>query len=36
MRTDFGESNAEYVREHYDLFKINEVRLAIYTKLLES
>lgn len=35
MRTDFGESNAEYVREHYDLFKINELRLAIYTKLIE-
>ena len=35
MRTDFGESNAEYVRKHYDLFKINEDRFAIYSKLIE-
>jgi hypothetical protein len=35
MRTDFGEANADYVREHYDLFKINEERLAIYSKLIE-
>ena len=35
MRTDFGESNAEYVRENYDLFKINEDRFAIYSKLIE-
>lgn len=35
MRTDFGEANAEYVRKHYDLFKINIDRLAIYNKLLE-
>ena len=35
MRTDFGELNAEYVREHYDLFKINLERLAIYSKLIE-
>ena len=35
MRTDFGEANAEYVREHYDLFKINESRFAIYSKLIE-
>ena len=33
--TDFGESNAEYVREHYDLFKIKEDRFAIYSKLIE-
>ncbi len=35
MRTDFGEANAEYVRENYDLFKINEDRFAIYSKLIE-
>ena len=35
MRTDFGEANAEYVREHYDLFKINDIRFAIYSKLIE-
>jgi hypothetical protein len=35
MRTDFGEANAEYVRENYDLFKINEERFAIYSKLIE-
>lgn len=36
MREDYGEANAEYVREHYDLFKINEKRFDIYTKLIES
>ena len=35
MRDDFGHSNGEYVREHYDLFKINEARFAIYSKLIE-
>jgi hypothetical protein len=35
MREDYGEANAEYVREHYDLFKINEKRFDIYTKLIE-
>jgi hypothetical protein len=35
MRTDYGEANAEYVRKHYDLFKINEDRFAIYSKLIE-
>lgn len=35
MREDYGESNAEYVREHYDIFKINEARSAIYNKLIE-
>jgi hypothetical protein len=35
MRTDFGEANAEYVREHYDLFKINEDRFNIYTDLIK-
>jgi len=35
MRTDYGEANAEYVRENYDLFKINEDRFAIYSKLIE-
>jgi hypothetical protein len=34
MREDYGEANAEYVREHYDLFKINEHRFAIYNKLI--
>ena len=36
MREDFGEANAEYVREHYELFKINEVRKAIYDKLIDN
>lgn len=35
MRMDFGEANAEYVREHFDLFKINLERMAIYNKLIE-
>lgn len=36
MRIDFAEANAEYVRKNYDIFKINEVRFAIYSKLIES
>jgi hypothetical protein len=36
MRKDYAEANAEYVREHYDIFKINEARNAIYSKLIES
>lgn len=35
MRTDFAEANAEFVREHYDIFKVNESRFAIYSKLIE-
>ena len=35
MRNDYGQRNGEYVREHYDLFKINESRFAIYSKLIE-
>lgn len=34
MREDYGMKNAEYVRKHYDLFKINEEREAIYNKLI--
>jgi hypothetical protein len=36
MRVDFGEANAEYVRKHYDIFKINEERYAIYNKLISK
>lgn len=35
MQEDFGEANAEYVRKHYDIFKINEGRNVIYNKLIE-
>ena len=35
MRTDFAEANAEFVREHYDIFKVNEARFAIYSKLID-
>ena len=35
MREDYGNANGEYVRKHYDLFKINEKRLFIYEKLIE-
>jgi processive 1,2-diacylglycerol beta-glucosyltransferase len=35
MREDFGNRNGEYVREHYDIFKINTQRFAIYSKLIE-
>ena len=34
MREDYGQANGDYVREHYDLFKINESRTAIYNKLI--
>jgi hypothetical protein len=36
MRTDYAEANAEFVRKHYDIFKVNENRFAIYSKLIES
>ena len=35
MRDDFGNRNGEYVREHYDIFKINEGRFATYSKLID-
>jgi hypothetical protein len=35
MRDDYGYRNGEYVREHYDIFKINEARFATYSKLIE-
>lgn len=35
MRDDYGYRNGEYVREHYDIFKINEGRFATYSKLIE-
>ena len=34
MREDYGLSNGEYVRKHYDLFRHNLARTAIYNKLL--
>lgn len=34
MREDYGKRNGEYVREHYDIFKINESRKAIYDKVV--
>jgi len=34
MREDWGYGNGEYVRKHFDLFKINEARTAIYNKLI--
>jgi hypothetical protein len=34
MREDYGLSNGEYVRKHYDLFRHNIARTAIYNKLL--
>jgi hypothetical protein len=36
MRDDYGQANGEYVREHYDIFKINELRYAIYNKLISD
>ena len=35
MRTDFAEANAEFVREHYDIFKVNEARFSIFTNLIK-
>ena len=35
MREDYGRANGEYVRKHYDIFKINENRKAIYNKLID-
>lgn len=34
MREDFGRANGEYVRKHFDLFKVNEKRFAIYNEVL--
>ena len=34
MRDDYGQANGDYVREHYDIFKINEERFATYSKLI--
>ena len=34
MREDYGLTNGEYVRKHYDLFRHNIARTAIYNKLL--
>ncbi len=36
MRDDFGQSNGEYVRKHFDIFKLNEDRSAIYKGLLNE
>jgi hypothetical protein len=35
MREDYGQRNGDYVREHYDIFKINEARNAIYNRLIQ-
>lgn len=34
MREDYGEANAEFVRKHFDLFKINQERETIYNQLI--
>lgn len=34
MREDYGQANGEYVRKHYDLFRHNLSRTAIYNKLI--
>lgn len=36
MRDDFGQSNGEYVRKHFDIFKLNEYRSAIYGGLINQ